>query len=144
MSGVPNVAKLLEDYSFIPKICALRFCNEANFDDFVQEGILSLLERSSRMYNSKEDFVQVVVRNCLREQLAYYLRNYKDDYSIFEHPDIEANNLCCTLFGPSVKISSISESDDTDYYETKEIVRSIADNCSSKLKYLLYQLYRLG
>jgi hypothetical protein len=144
MSGNGDIAsELLEKYGFIPKICALRFCTESTFEDFVQEGILSILDRSSWMSEDTKDVLSLVIRNCLRAQQAYYLRFYKDVYPIFEHPEIERNKMCCTLFGESVRVDSIFESGDMDFYETKEIVRSFADNCSPRLKSLIYQLYRV-
>ena len=138
-----DINQILLQYSFIPKICALRFCTEETFEDFVQEGMLSICDKSFRMLNEEENTLSIIVRNCLRQQFAYYLRFYKDEYPLFNHPDIEHNNLRETLFGDSLKIDSIFENGDMDFQDTREIVRSFVDKCSYQLKTLLYRLYRL-
>lgn len=143
MQETRDLTQILLQYSFVAKICALRFCTADTFEDFVQEGNMSIVDKSFKMLNDEENTLDIIIRNCVRQQYAYYLRNYRDKYSLFSHPDIESDSFRYTLFGPSLKIDSILESDDMDFYETREIVRSFADNCSSKLKVLLYHLYRL-
>ena len=143
MRETRNLTQILAEYSFVAKICALRFCTVDTFEDFVQEGCISIVDKSFKMLKEEENTLDIIVRNCIQQQYDYYLRNYKDSYLLYSHPDIESDSFKYTLFGPSLKIDSILESGDMDFYETREIVRSFADKCSSKLKILLYHLYNL-
>lgn len=134
--------QLAKQYDILFRICALRFCDEDNFDDFVQEGMLSLLERSIFQYSPDEKFSKVVMRNCLRYQSKLYLSFYQDLYQIFndEHL-IKKFSLCCFLFG--AENEDVKSDYPLTYDETRDLCRSFVESKTGQLKYILTMLYSL-
>lgn len=134
-------AKLLEKYDTVIRICALRFSNEDSFEDFVQEGMLSILEKSIK-HTSADDFTTAVIRNCLRYQKRQYLNFYSDSYSVFdENSLIEKFNLNESLFGDCAN-DIVSDSKLT-FEETHILCKSIVDKKQGQLKSVLKLLYNL-
>lgn len=134
--------QLIKQYDVIFRVCALRFCDEDNFDDFVQEGMLSFLERSIFQYSSDEKFSRVVMRNCLRYQSKLYLSFYQDLYQIFndEHL-IKKYSLCCSLFG--AEDEDVKSDYPLTYDETRDLCLSFIESKTGQLKHILTMLYSL-
>lgn len=133
---------LINKYIFLFRACALRFCNEANFEDFVQEGILSLLERSLFQKTDEEPFDNVVFRNCVRYQSKMYLSYYADEYDVFNDDEIlKQYKLCCSLFGE--EYYAVEESSDLTFEETRDIVASLIQKYEPHKRKVLENLYRL-
>lgn len=134
--------QLVKQYDIVFRICALRFCDEDNFDDFVQEGMLSLLERSIFQYSPDEKFSSVVMRNCLRYQSKMYLSFYQDLYQIFnDEPLIKKFSLCCSLFG--AENENVQSDYPLTYDETRDLCKSFVESKTGQLKYILTMLYSL-
>lgn len=134
-------SKLLSKYDTIIRICALRFCNEDSFEDFVQEGVLSLLEKSIKHLDDA-DFTRTVIRNCLRYQKRQYLNFYSDMYSIFdENSMIEKFNLGETLFGDYTDL--ITSESKLTFDEARILCQSFVDTKKGQLKSVLTLLYNM-
>lgn len=133
--------EILEKFDFVLRVCALRFCDDTNFEDFVQEGIVSILEKSLLDYGKSDNFVQVIITNCLEYQNKYYNNNYKERYSVFDKQNlIKEFGLDYSLFGK----------EDGNFYEcgtslsqdeTVDFVKSIINSKKGKLKKVLQLLY---
>lgn len=134
--------QLIKQYDIIFRICALRFCDEDNFDDFVQEGSLSLLERSIYQYSPEENFFNVVMRNCLRYQSKLYLSLYQDRYQIFDDEYlIKKYSLYGSLFG--TENEDVKSDYPLTYDETRYLCLSFVESKTDPLKRLLILLYNL-
>lgn len=140
--GLKDVNALISKYDSLFRICALRFCNESNFEDFVQEGVISLLEKSINQFSEEENFDITVIRNCLRYQQVLYLRLYSDEYPLFDEQSlIKKYKLCCSLFGSDT--NSISSKFPLTFEETRDLCSSFVEHTNGQLKRILTQLYRL-